>query len=315
MNKEVIITNIVYSVESATNFISTNCNSLKDYLAKRAMEEKNNGIAIKLETGCSKCLFTFLNVFYLIVGLLIIAAGATGQLAFVFYDLTFEYKLISVTWIVSGAILFVVSIFGIISACKNSVASTNFYGILMIVAFVVQLSTAIVGFTLISESEFIARHTLGRLIYSTEYSESSAISMDYIQETLQCCGIDSANDWSMNLKYNADNYDYEQQTTQQTPPSCCVTGSGYRNFRCENVIQKGCIGKVYEITLQLILMIDSFALAVAVLQIVGIVGAFVVARIIRRAKTFNVVKEMNIQSDEIVHQPTFVGYTELENNE
>lgn len=54
----------------------------------------------------------------------------------------------------------------------------------MILAFVVQLSAAIAGFTLISKSESIARHTLDRFIYTYDFFQPSAISMDFIQKSV-----------------------------------------------------------------------------------------------------------------------------------
>lgn len=64
MNKEVLFTHIIHSVELAKDFISSICNSFKDYLVKKIMERKNKGYA----TGpsCMKCLFISLNIFYLV---------------------------------------------------------------------------------------------------------------------------------------------------------------------------------------------------------------------------------------------------------
>lgn len=54
----------------------------------------------------------------------------------------------------------------------------------MIIAFVVQLSASIVGFTLISKSESIAKRTLDTFLYSYRLTEPSTISMDLIQKSV-----------------------------------------------------------------------------------------------------------------------------------
>lgn len=55
--------------------------------------------------------------------------------------------------------------------------------------------------------------------------------------------------------------------TPRTPASCCASGSGYQNLRCDNYFHKGCLGKMYELTLQVVLMLDTVALGIAVVQV------------------------------------------------
>jgi len=306
MNKENLVLYFQESMDSCKNLISKNSNSLMEYWSMKKMK----GFGMKLGTKCSNCMFILLNVFYLIIALLMLVAGGTGQFAYLFYGLKFEYTLISIAWIVSGAVLLFVSVFGIIGACKNSVAWTNVYGIFMMIAFVIQLAAAIVGFSCISKSESIARHTLDRLIYSSSFFEPSVATMNYIQKSLQCCGIDGPNDWGSNWKFNSYNNDYYGRTSTsspstRTPESCCASGSGYDNLRCENYIQKGCLSEMHEITLQIIMTIDSVALAIAVVQIVGIVSAFVVAKLIRRMKSHEVVTKDKHRSNEVIFGHNF----------
>jgi len=310
MYKENLITYFKHSVKSKKNVISTN--SSNEYLVNENLEG-NRGCEIRRETNCTKCGLILLNVFYLIIALLMLAAGVTVQCEYLLHDLKFEFTLVSVLWIISGVVLFSVSIFGFIAANKNSVVWTTNYGILMMLAFAIQSAVVIIGFTLISKSNSIASHTLERLVKSSQSDEPCGFAIDFIQTSLQCCGVEGARDWENNWKYNSfNNYysynDYYGRVSSvrayRTPKSCCSPGSGYQNLRCDNYFQNGCLDKTLDLTLQIIMMINYIAMSIAIVQIVGIVIAFVVAKMIRNMKSYeHYSHNESLPSDESAEDP------------
>jgi len=238
-----------------------------------------------IKTRRTKCAFISLNVFYMIIALLILSC----QFAIIFYNLELGFNPISVSWTTNGAALLIVSVTGIVASCRYSEIWTNIYSILMIITFAMQLTTAYFGY--ISASENFVRNTLQGSILSSESFKPSADAMDLIQTTFQCCGVDGAHDWGNIWKYNLYNHDYTNERFQKykssalkTPQSCCASGSGYQNLRCDNYLKNGC----YKSYLQIVMTIIYYAaLAIASVQIIGIVSAPFATKTFCRIKSYN----------------------------
>jgi len=175
---------------------------------------------------------------------------------------------------------------------KNSVTWINIYCILLIVAFAVQLLVATVGFNLKSES---VKGTLDNLMNEFESIDRSTLTMNFIQKSFQCCGVESPKDWKKHLNYYSNKFYYndcdgsiKQLLMLRTPQSCCTSGSGYQNLRCNNYFQNGCLGKLSELIGQLILTLKTLAVVLGLFQIIGIiVSAFMIVKRIRTMKLYN----------------------------
>jgi len=292
MYKENLVLYFQQSTDSPNNILT---NSLREHLLQEKTEDTNKKYVTKGETKSTNCMFILLNVFFMITALLLLLAGVAAQFVYLLYELQYEIKLTSITWIVSGVALLSVSICGIIGACKNSTAWINIYGVLMMAAFVIQINVVAVGYNLISEPKSIARNSLDKLIYSYVSYNTSAAAMDFIQESLQCCGVESAHDWENNWKYSSLNSDYynnnyygllPQRTSPKngTPQSCCVSGSSYRNLRCDH-FQNGCLGKMSKLILQIVMATFYVDMTIASVQVYGIISSFVIAKMTRKKKS------------------------------
>ncbi len=115
---------------------------------------------------------------------------------------------LSSLWIATGCFLFVLSIMGIAAALKESTMMTNFvsindmiigmrklmqksnlqYGLFMSLVFILQIAAAILGFTLITQTDGIVRESINSMMYRQTYSYDYGIdngAMDWVQETVQ----------------------------------------------------------------------------------------------------------------------------------
>jgi len=294
MYKENLVTYFQQSTNSSKNVLT---NSLKEYLVQENTEDEIKKCVPNGETKNSNRMFILLNVVYMITALLLLLAGAAGQFVYLLYALPSELKQTSIAWIISGVPLLSVSIFGIFGTCKDSTAWRTIYGILMMTAFVIHINVVFAGYYLMSEPESIARSSLHNFIYSSASYKPSAAAMNFIQESLQCCGVEGACDWensceySLVSDYNNNNY-YEPLPNKtspkyETPQSCCIPGSNYLNSRCDQYFQNGCLSKMSELILQIVMAIFYVDVAVASVQVVGTISSFlfVVAKTIREKKS------------------------------
>jgi len=228
--------------------------------------------------------------------------GTLGQIINNNFGFWYELNTLSIYWIATGLILLFASIFGLIGTFKESIIWTNIFGVLLTIVFIVQISSAIFSFQFIGKSQSIAWNGVNTMMYEYSYSPSQQLRLDWIQRNFQCCGNDGPTDWIKYPKYertsdnNNRNYYYYHTTTTTTtlttplpdrmPSSCCVDGSNYNNLTCDQYYQSGCAIHIREVISESVMIIGCVALAIAVFEMLGIVFAFVVAKIMRKTKSF-----------------------------
>jgi hypothetical protein len=253
---------------------------------------------------------------------------------------------LSSLWIATGVFLLALSIFGIAAAVKESTMMTNFYGLFLSLIFILQMAAAITGFTLITQADGIVWGSLNSMMYQGQWGNYERTTMDWIQETFECCGNDGPSDWERFGRYatttstypwqstTRDYYDwysttrgyddwYETtgpptyETTQsptseflgnRMPESCCVRDSFYDkvNLRCDNYFTRGCHGPLNQIVSQSVMIWGTSALFIGIVQILGVINAFMFARIIRRNKTNRDVHRWAISESLGVDRPAYV---------
>jgi len=214
---------------------------------------------------------------------------------------------LSSLWIATGCFLLAASIFGMFAAAKESTWMTNVYGLFLSLILILQMATAITGFTLITKSNGIVSSALNSLMDGW-YLPNSAETMNFVQKTFECCGNEGPLDWRNHGMYSTRNPYYyttqpwrysstyepatDEPNTEQPlgikmPQSCCSHGSNYDaiNQICDNYFTNGCHGPLQEIVSKSVMTIGSSSLIIGVVQIVGVVCAFMFARSIRRSKT------------------------------
>jgi len=274
-----------------------------------------------------KIILILINVLYLIISFLMISGATTLKVIFgdhyseLWYTSTVDS--LSSLWIATGVFLLALSIFGIAAAVKESTMMTNFYGLFLSLIFILQMAAAITGFTLITQANGIVWGSLNQMMYRTTWNYDTS-TMDWIQQTFECCGNDGPSDWQNfgryadttpsyddwyttrhTTRYYDDWYPSSETTTElettlsTTPPStttefpikmpqsCCVRDSAYDkvSLHCDTYFTRGCHGPLNQIVSQSVMIWGSSALFIGIIQILGIINAFMFARIIRRNKT------------------------------
>jgi len=297
---------------------------------------------------CIKYLLLLINVLYLIISFLMISGATTLKVIFGEYYFILWYSStidsLSSLWIATGCFLLALSIFGIVAAVKESTLMTNVYGLFLSLIFILQMASAITGFTLITQSNGIVSNSLHQLMYRYPWENSFENTMDWVQSTFACCGNEGPFDWrdigrfsTTPKPYYPDSPPYytdsppwwystyettpgeptsttEEPTTTtekdlgiKMPQSCCKYGSSYdnNNLICDEYFTRGCQSPLQAIVSESVMMIGSSALIIGVVQILGVVCAFMYARTIRRSKTNRDVQKWAIHQSMGFDRPAY----------
>jgi len=266
-----------------------------------------------------------------------ISGGATLKVLLVEL-IRWEFDALSGLWISIGCFLLILSIFGIAAAVRESTLMTNVYGILLSLIFILQMAATITAFVLMGKSSGIAYRSLHVLMGSYDYDYDYRGTMNWLQTTFSCCGNEGPSDYGMvNGQYStstinwratstiswwdttyyttADPYHPTTTTTSTTtemkerekmPQSCCTPNSGYKDKICESHFTSGCHDPLHAFVSESVMRIGSFGLGIAAVQIFGIIGAFLLARIIRRKKTNRDIQRWAYNENMGFDRPAFV---------
>ena len=107
---------------------------------------------------------------------------------------------------------------------------------------------------------------------------------------MHCCGIDSPDDWSRI-------FDKVDEKTV-VPDSCCVAkalNSTSGDLECVDFYDYGCLIRLNNIIEQCAMLIVTGALTIAVVQFLGVVCAFMLAKTIRRTKSIRETRRWQLQ--------------------
>lgn len=105
-----------------------------------------------------------------------------------------------------------------------------------------------------------------------------------------CCGIDSPDDWSRIFESSG------EKTV--VPDSCCVfmaENSTTGSYDCIEFYQSGCLPQLNELILKCAVFIITGALTVAIVQLLGVICAFMLAKTIRRTKSIRETRRWQLQ--------------------
>jgi len=281
-----------------------------------------------LKMSCVKYLLVLLNVFFLLISLFMIIFGTSGLVFSEHYSgyisIMETFNAIFIVWIAAGLFLGCVSIFALIGSFKESVIGVNLYAVLMMLSFFLQISMTIIAFSLIGKSKEYASHLIISMMDNYEYDASP--ELNWIQNNFECCGLEGPNDWYYNrafypndggnrwYPYASPIASYPTEEKYRTPSSCCTKESGYKNFTCENYYEIGCGEHMRAIISSNIMIMGSVAFTISIVQVLGIVIAFMLARVLRRTKSYRHVLKTETLSQRVSETPTHIDYNRLYNN-
>lgn len=122
---------------------------------------------------------------------------------------------------------------------------------------------------------------------------------------LECCGVDGFSDWAQFLPSDG--------TVMEYPETCCAAPPV--NGECMPR-EYGCYSRLSWLISQGSVLIATGTVAVAFVQVLGAVCAFMLASAIRRAKTLRATRRWHLQQSlGIMTKPIETQYTGMEKSE
>ncbi|CAH0604367.1 unnamed protein product [Chrysodeixis includens] len=181
-----------------------------------------------------------------------------------------------------------VSLFGCIGALKESTCLVNIFAVILSLVFVLEIAAAIAAYSLRGQvTEMLDVKLRSTLPYYYENDEVHG-AFDFIQNRLNCCGVDSYMDWGIVTPPAGISGISINNIT--VPNSCCAE-SRYDNigdveiYECTKLYANGCLPRVYYLVYQSAGLLGAGAMTIAFIQIIGIVFSFSLASSIRKAKS------------------------------
>lgn len=256
---------------------------------------------------CVKYMIFVINFMFLLTAILIVTVGTAIGTIFGDFENFIDSHFFSPAHLLVaiGFIMMFVSIFGCIGAVKESTAMINIYGVLLAIVFVLEVAAAISAFALRGQVEEMVRRTINESMASYNGNPNVAQSVDFMQQVLECCGVESYKDWEFFLPNVTESI--------ELPESCCQ-----RSTLEESCIpfEYGCYPRLQWVVSQSAALIATGATTVAFVQILGSICAFMLARTIRRTKSLRAARRWQLQQSlGIMTKPHNPSYTQMEKSE
>ncbi|XP_076753924.1 tetraspanin 6 isoform X1 [Xylocopa sonorina] len=222
--------------------------------------------------GLIKYLLFIFNFIFAVCGLGILSLGVVIHLRVVNLSEQLDTNLTfpSITLIVVGSIIFVISFFGCCGAIRESHCMTITFASFLLFILLVQVAVAVYAFVVVKNIEKQGNITENyRTLFPSYYAKpENREVVDLVQSTLQCCGIDSPMDFDK---------------LGPIPWSCCNKPEGDTCSANESA-QEGCVQAIKDALNTAGTILGSIAIAVAGVELIGIIFALCLANSIRNSE-------------------------------
>ncbi|XP_017756124.1 PREDICTED: CD63 antigen-like isoform X2 [Eufriesea mexicana] len=219
--------------------------------------------------GTIKYLLFIFNFIFAVCGLGILALGVVVhlQMADVNAQINVNTTFPSITLMVLGSIIFVISFFGCCGAIRESHCMTITFASCLLFILLLQIAVAAYAFIVVKNSDENIDLNYRKIFDTYFLNEKNRELIDLIQNSLKCCGVSSYHDFD---------------GRGSIPASCCSSSTG-DTCSASNAYTDGCVKQI-KLTLTTIgVLFGSVAIAVAGVELIGIIFALCLANSIKNA--------------------------------
>ncbi|KAK9298687.1 hypothetical protein QLX08_008055 [Tetragonisca angustula] len=221
--------------------------------------------------GMIKYLLFIFNFIFAVCGLGILTLGVIVHLRVtevtdhIDTNLTFP----SITLIVIGSIIFIISFFGCCGAIRESHCMIITFASFLLFILLVQVAVGVYAFVVVKNSDKQIDITKDYQKLFDSYNETGNKEIiDLVQSSLQCCGVISPNDY---------------KGIRPIPPSCCGK-QGNETCAAQEIYQSGCAAELKNAISTAGTVLGSVAIAIAGVELIGIIFALCLANSIKNAE-------------------------------
>ena len=230
------------------------------------------GVSIKF----IKLSLFFFNLLFWLSGTILIIVGSIIRKKYGAYFSYADHKFATAELfiIVVGVIVFLIGFLGCCGAIKENYCMVTAFSILLSIVFILEVVTGAVGFAYKEKVKIIASDALHEAVDSYNMRDDGKNFLDWAQVTLACCGSTGP-------------ADYNGRKGNMTTSPCGAAGeavaSCHEGGHCQGVLYKsGCKKKFADFIRRNLIIIGTVAVAVAVVQLFGIIFACFLMKAFRR---------------------------------
>lgn len=215
---------------------------------------------------------------YVLTGVMIISVGTTIYAVYENFShfLDPSYFSPATLLIVVGILVFIIAFMGCCGALRESTCMVLVFAVLLSFVLLLELAAAVAAYALQDGIKDLLAEKINVTMHQYEKNEEARFAIDFMQSRLRCCGYNNYQDWN-NVPFN--------NTHMDVPDSCCAYLVDELSDRCYGKYQEGCISRLALIVHRSALYIGTGAVAIALIQLTGIMFACMLGRAIRRQKT------------------------------
>jgi CD63 antigen len=225
---------------------------------------------------CVKYLLFAFNLVFVIFGILLVYAGLTAIARVGQYQLLIEEtpNNVAITLVIVGFFIFLIAFLGCCGAIRENYCMLVTFSAIILAILLIEL----IGSGLILAFKFKLRTlTENGIVAAIEKYNGTDAALDKVlddmQSNLYCCGANNYSDWDRNSIYKGDHY----------PNSCCNGTLGpFDECKLPNVYTIGCVDKIDNEIRGSFALLGGIGIAVAVIQLIGIVFACSLSRTVKK---------------------------------
>ncbi|XP_033360231.1 CD63 antigen-like isoform X1 [Bombus vosnesenskii] len=224
--------------------------------------------ATHLDVGlrCIKYLLCAVNSLFVLTGIMIISIGTTIYAVYEDFShfLDPSYFSPATLLIIVGIFVFIIAFLGCCGALRESTCMVLVFAASLSLVLVLELIAGIAAYALQDGIKNLLADKINATMHQYEKNDEARSAIDFLQSRLYCCGYNGYEDW---------------EAQKMTIPSSCPSRDN------ENIYVTGCIKHLSIIIHRSALYIGTGAVAIALIQLTGIMFACMLGRAIRRQKT------------------------------
>lgn len=226
--------------------------------------------------SCIKYLLFAFNLVFVIFGILLIYSGFSTLTKIGHYE-----ELIgeapnnsAIALIIVGFVIFFIAFLGCFGAIRENSCMLTTFSAILLVLFIIELIGAVYVFAFMWKLETAAEEVFKNAIEKYDpknTTDSSNEVLDDIQSHLECCGALTPLDWNKNKYFNG---------TNTYPHSCCPRRENNTTVCAadDKLYTKGCVVALENDIRGEFALLGGIAIAIAVVQWVGIIFACSLSR-------------------------------------
>ncbi|XP_031841374.1 tetraspanin 6 isoform X2 [Nomia melanderi] len=225
--------------------------------------------------GMIKYLLFIFNFIFAVCGIGILACGVLVRVQTSSFNSNVDINISfpSITLIVLGSIIFIISFFGCCGAIRESHCMTITFASFLLFILLIQVAVAVYAFVVIKDSDNESKVREGYTKIFDQYYKStdSANVVDSVQSVLKCCGVDGPDDF------------YKINSTAPIPWSCCGKPENSSCTRGES-FETGCNKEIMLMLSYVGSILGGVAIGIAAVELIGIIFALCLANAIKNAE-------------------------------